>query len=229
MPASLRFWTATQWLILANIVVFAIDILSGGWLTKVGYFQVNAAIFHFQVWRFFTFQFLHASGTHILFNMVALYCFGPFVEPILGKRLYLIFYLICGCAGAAMLLLLDATGLPIVSSNTWLVGASAGIFGVMAAAARLAPNAQVSLWLIVLPPVPMRIITLVGIFFGLAVLSVITAGNNAGGEAAHVGGAILGYFLINLFRRWNQTPRRGNRFWRPGDPNSKFVNDEFFR
>jgi hypothetical protein len=74
-----------------------------------------------------------------------------------------------------------------------LVGASAGIFGILLAAARIAPDTQVML---LFPPIPIQLRTLAWIFVGIAVYTVLTAGNNAGGQAAHLGGAALGYVLI---------------------------------
>ncbi len=159
-----------------------------------------------ELWRFIGFQFLHADLSHLLFNMMALYFFGPIVERYLGGKRYLAFYLICGIAGAAMYLMLNFLGIqanamfpnnkiPFVLPNdptTSLVGASAGIFGVIMAAAFLAPTAQVLLFFIL--PMPLRtlayalvVIALCAIFFGFS---------NAGGEAGHLGGAIAGYWFI---------------------------------
>ena len=33
-----------------------------------------------ELWRLFTYQFLHANLGHIMFNMIALWFFGPVVE-----------------------------------------------------------------------------------------------------------------------------------------------------
>jgi membrane associated rhomboid family serine protease len=74
-----------------------------------------------------------------------------------------------------------------------LVGASAGIFGVLIAAAHVAPNAMI---MMMFPPVPMRLRTLAWVFIAIAVYTVFTRGRNAGGEAAHLGGAIVGFLLM---------------------------------
>jgi membrane associated rhomboid family serine protease len=44
--------------------------------------------------------------------------------------------------------------------------------------------------------VPMRLRMMAWILLGIAVYTVLTMGHNAGGEAAHLGGAILGVLLI---------------------------------
>jgi membrane associated rhomboid family serine protease len=218
----MRFWSITTWLIAINVAVFVVDVLSGGILSQWGYYSV-AAIRHFQIWRILTFQFLHANIEHIFFNMLALYFFGPLVETWLGRKRFLAFYLLCGISGAGAYVLLWRLGLLIGSAQTPLIGASAGIFGVLIACVYIAPNMSVQL---LLPPVTLRMKTLAWIFIGIAVLTILGRGQNAGGEAAHLGGALTGWLLIshhnwlNVFDR----QRRGQRFWKPGD-----SGDNFFR
>jgi membrane associated rhomboid family serine protease len=161
----------------------------------------------FEVWRFVTFQFLHANLNHLLFNMLTLFFFGGMVEQYLGKKRYLAFYLLCGVAGAAMYLLLNGLGiggqmlfgprfhvpgLIFNDPNTVLVGASAGVFGVIMACAYLVPNTTVYLFFVI--PMPLR--TLAYGLLAIALLTVFFGWSNAGGEAAHIGGALAGYFLI---------------------------------
>jgi membrane associated rhomboid family serine protease len=124
--------------------------------------------------------------------MLALYYFGPMIERYLGSRRYLAFYLICGVSGAVMyLLLLYAHILNLLPLP--MVGASAGILGVLIAAARVAPNTTVML---LFPPIPMRLRMMAWIFVGIAVITVLQNGQNAGGEAGHLGGAAMGFLLI---------------------------------
>ncbi|HEX2972297.1 MAG TPA: rhomboid family intramembrane serine protease [Tepidisphaeraceae bacterium] len=191
-------WSVTTWLIVVNVAVFVLDPLLSplfGYppLLAWGYFSADAAIYHLQIWRFFTFQFLHASLGHIFFNMLALYFFGPLIESYLGRKRFLTFYLLCGIAGAVSYLLLWMMGILIAFSWVPLVGASAGIFGVLIAAARIAPDAQVFL---LFPPIPLRLKTMAWILLGIAAFTIVVGGNNAGGQAAHLGGAALGYLLI---------------------------------
>lgn len=166
-----------------------------------------------QFWRFITYQFLHSGPSHVLFNMLGLFVFGPLVEQHLGSKRYLALYLTCGICGGLSYLLLNAMGigaammgytnLPIIlysqggsfaaMANTPLIGASAGVFGVIVAAAVIAPNLTVQL---LFPPVPMRLKILAMVYVGLAALNLVFGGHNAGGDAAHLGGAIGGYVLI---------------------------------
>jgi membrane associated rhomboid family serine protease len=166
-----------------------------------GHFSTNTAFAKLEVWRFVTFQFLHANFWHIAFNMLALFFFGPAVEAYCGsRRRFLAFYFTCGIAGAALYLVLNLFGqfgvqLPGVLLNradTPLVGASAGVFGVLMATARIAGNAT----MLVMFVIPMKVKTGAWLLFGLALFNLLAGGTNQGGDAAHVGGAIAGWLLI---------------------------------
>ena len=166
----------------------------------IGHFSTGLGFFELQVWRLVGFQFLHANLSHLFMNMLGLFFFGPIVEGRLGRKKYVAFYLICGIAGAMMYLLLNGLGqagvaLPGVLFNdlyTPLIGASAGVFGVLMASAYLAPNSTVLLFFVI--PAPLKVV--VYGFVALAALNLLTAGHNAGGDAAHLGGAIAGAFFV---------------------------------
>ena len=190
------------------------EVRVGGPFFVYGYFSTSTALITidkyvglrgFEFWRFISFQFLHADLMHLLFNMMGLYFFGVLVEQYLGSKRYLAFYLLCGIMGACAYLLLNFAGwtvfsltgrdLPVLLVNdpgTPLVGASAGVFGVVIASAFLVPNARVLLFFVI----PMKLSTLAYGLVAVALFSVIFKTTNAGGEAAHIGGALAGYWLI---------------------------------
>jgi membrane associated rhomboid family serine protease len=217
----IRWWSLTYWLIAINVALYLVDLLTRGWISDWGEFSADQAFHHLQLWRLITCSFLHASPEHLGFNMIALWAFGPFVETVLRPRRYLAFYLFCGLGGILGYLLLWRLQFLDVTSQTALVGASANIFGVMIAGARLSPNRIIRLmW----PPVQLRLITLGWILIGLAVLKIASRSDNAGGEAAHLGGAFVGYVLIknlHVFSKIGLAPRQ--KFWKPGDPKSNFF------
>lgn len=165
-----------------------------------GHFS-TAKAFGGEIWRFITFQFLHANFVHLFFNMFGLWFVGGLVEQYLGSRRYAVFYLLSGACGGLMYLLLNLLGsvfglqLPGVLFNdvyTPLIGASAGVFAVLMAAAFIQPNAIVQVYFVF----PMRLRTAV---YGLAVITLVNllmGSHNAGGEAAHVGGALAGFYLV---------------------------------
>lgn len=215
--AQMRLWSVTTWLIAINVAVFLLDNLMHRRLAIWGFFSIDTAIYMGQVWRFITFQFLHANLSHIFFNMLSLYFFGPMVESYLGSRRFLAFYLLSGVAGALMYIGLYSAHLLISDPGTPLIGASAGIFGVLFAAVQIAPNARVML---MFPPIPMKLRTLAWVMIGIAVYTIFSQGMNAGGEAAHLGGAAVGAALIRRPEVLNVFEfRRKRRHWDPFKPN----------
>lgn len=211
-----RLVSFNTWLIIVNVAIFLLQALGGNSMAlhiqNIGSFNSYDAIHKLEFWRVITFQFLHAGPMHIFFNMLGLYFFGPMVERALGFKKYAAFYLVCGIFGALMYLLLNflgtaAAGLNVMGipgllyppdgstmlSKSQLVGASAGVFGVIVACAYLAPDTVIQL---IFPPIPMKLKTFAYGYVAIAAISLVLGLNNAGGEAAHVGGALAGYFFI---------------------------------
>lgn len=189
------------WLLALNFIVWVLDsIITHGTRTAAlspflwGNFNFNEAVLGLQLWRWVTYQFLHIGFLHLLFNMIGLFFFGPMLEQWWGSKRFLAFYLICGISGAfIMLVLAMVPGLLGVGPTTPLVGASGALFGILAAAAVLYPHQRVML---IFPPIPMSLRTMALIFLGIAVLTVLAGGQNAGGQAAHLGGALMGFLLV---------------------------------
>jgi membrane associated rhomboid family serine protease len=221
-PRSIRFWSTTKWLIAINVAVFLLDVFSGRRLSQWGAFSADRAIYHAQLWRWITYQFLHVDPYHIGFNMIGLWIFAPGVEARLSRRRFIGFYLLSGIGGVLGYLILWRMNLLDVTRETELIGASASIFGVLMAAAWLSPNTLLRFFW---PPITLRFVTVAWIYIGLAVVNIFSHGFNAGGEAAHLGGAVVGFVLIRNVG-WLNLPgvrTRRQRFWQPGDPASNFF------
>jgi membrane associated rhomboid family serine protease len=147
----------------------------------------------------FTSMFLHGGWMHLIGNMLYLWIFGDNVEDAMGGVRFLAFYLICGIAAVA------AQALPAPTSAVPMIGASGAISGVLGAYLLLHPRAHV----LVLIPLGLfsQIIRLpamlvLGLWFGLQLLSEIIAGEGSGvAFRAHIGGFVAGMALVHLFRR----------------------------
>jgi membrane associated rhomboid family serine protease len=207
---AMRFWSITTWLLVINIAIFVLDgILARAFgylpLATWGHFSAGTALLNGQAWRFLSFQFLHANLMHLFFNMLALYFFGPMVENYWGWRRFIAFYLLCGIAGPIAYMGFWMTGVLPMTPWVPMVGASAGIFGILIAAARIAPDTTVML---LFPPIPMKLKVLAWIFIGIAAWTVFSQGRNAGGEAAHLGGAAAGFLLMQYPWLLNFAARR---------------------
>jgi membrane associated rhomboid family serine protease len=189
-----------KWLLIINFGVFVLTLFRPLRESLYSLFQVDAGSWRtaLQPWRLITYQFLHhAPGFwHILMNMFALYMLGPSLERSWGSRKFLPFYLICGASGGLMYLLLARVG--FLPGGT-MVGASGAVYGLMAACAILFPHFVGVLFIF---PVPMRM--LVVLLAVMSFLTVITGGNNAGGEAAHFTGMAVGAAYVVLSPRVNK-------------------------
>jgi membrane associated rhomboid family serine protease len=197
-------WSVNTWIIVINITVHLLMITALPVLFQIGHLSVFQAFQRLEVWRLITFQFLHdpSSIWHILFNMFGLWIFGPMVEQFLGGKKYLAFYLMCGLCGGLLFSILTVLGnltggaAPGLLTNDLqmpLIGASAGVFGVIVACAYIQPNTIVQL---LFPPIPMKLKWFAYGYVGLALVQLLMGSANAGGEAAHVGGAVAGYYFI---------------------------------
>ncbi|NIP98156.1 MAG: rhomboid family intramembrane serine protease, partial [Akkermansiaceae bacterium] len=212
-----------KWLLISNIAIFLVDLLyrpeipagaprgyyQSSFLGDWGEFSIQSGIHQLQVWRFVTFQFLHADFLHVLFNMYAIYMFGRFAEQWWRSRPFLVYYLLCGVGGAVFYTILQMTGvLESAGVETALVGASAGVFGILIAVAVIAPEGRVML---LIPPIPMKMRTFALVFIVIESVIVLTSMANAGGSAGHLGGAAVGFLLMkvgplrNLLLRLSQT------------------------
>ena len=103
-----------------------------------------------KVYELITFQFLHGGLWHLLGNMIGLYFFGRAVEALLGSRGMLTLYLVSGTVGG--LLQVGLACLPKYPDAS-VVGASAGVFGLIAAFAVNAPDDPITLLLFFILPV----------------------------------------------------------------------------
>lgn len=183
-----------KWLLISNAAIFLIDLFMDRSITMWGAFAIRSALMEGRVWEFITFQFLHASVGHVLFNMIGLYFFGPWMERWWGSRRFLVFYLLCGIGGAAFYTLLTFAGVLPAEFETPLVGASAGIYGVLVGVAIIAPQLRVALMFVI--EMSMRQMAIV--ILGIAVLTIVFNWNNSGGEAGHLGGALVGFLLMSF-------------------------------
>lgn len=110
-------------LIVINVVAYLYEQrhLNFGFETK--YFLVPALV-HTHWYSLITSAFLHASGTHILLNMISLAIVGPPVEAEVGRIRFLLIYLLSALGGSVAFYLL-------APANSLGVGASGAIFGLL--------------------------------------------------------------------------------------------------
>jgi membrane associated rhomboid family serine protease len=150
-----------------------------------------------QPWSTLSYMFLHEGVFHILFNMLFLYWFGMIIHQFLGSRKLANLYILGGLFGAVAYVLIYNLA-PYFSNSvgsSMMLGASAGVFAVVVGAATLTPNT--TFFLILIGPV--KIVYIAAFYVILSFANSI--GANAGGEIAHLGGALLGYLYVVQLRK----------------------------
>lgn len=156
-------------------------------------FNAYAISRHREWWRFFTHGVLHADFTHLLFNMLSLYFFGPAVERTFRENIF------GPGLGEAYFLLLYIGALVVSSIYTYFkqkdnmyynaLGASGAVSAVIYAAVLLFPLSRISLYFIPMPAWVFGAVYLIGSWY--------MARRNVGniGHDAHFWGAVYGFLL----------------------------------
>lgn len=178
----LKLKTLTSQIIAINVLIFIIvSLLISYNPSFIDYIALKPA-FLLQgkyLWTILTSMFMHASFSHLFFNMFSLFFIGSFLERIIGKKRFLYFYIISGIfAGLFFSLLSFFLGYGFLekifaSPETIAVGASGALFGLLGILAVIIPNKKV--YLIAGPLVAIIIQAIVGNLTGNSfVLSTIS-------------------------------------------------------
>jgi membrane associated rhomboid family serine protease len=150
---------------------------------------------------FVSYMGLHNDWTHLIINSLWLLAFGPIVARRFGTVLFLVFFIVCGVAGAATYLAFNwASPVPVV-------GASGAISGLMAAALRMLPGQRP--WEVpgeapLLPLLSRQLLVFSAVWAAINLLAGVT-GMGMGTQAvaiawqAHLGGFLAGLLLSGPF------------------------------
>lgn len=203
-----RGWSVTATLFVTLIVCFIVQrILEAKAPDFVGDCYLSlAGLREGRVYELITFQFLHAGFWHLAGNLLALYFFGPQCEEMFGSKRMLGLYLASGTIGGLLQVGLAAL------FPTWfaggVLGASAGLFGLIAAFAARSPNDPITMLLFFILPItfPAKIFILIEALYSVAGMCHLFTDNVA--YAAHFGGMLTGicfvrgpFWLANLHAR----------------------------
>ena len=213
-------------LLIVNIIFFVASYLLRNvfdmdrWLA-VYYFNSP----NFKLWQIISYMFMHGNLMHILFNMLALYFFGPILEYSVGPKRFLSLYFICGIGAIILQWIVQAiqvhgiTGGFVIAHpeldssymafgqvaqqlyniyNTPIVGASGAIFGLLVAFAMLYPNMEM---MILFLPIPIKAKYIVPGYILIEIwLGVGQYGGDNVAHFAHLGGALFGFLVVKFWR-----------------------------
>jgi membrane associated rhomboid family serine protease len=202
----------TPWvtrLLLANVVMYFVGEAVPGLWRALAFVPGLVLV---RPWTALTYMFLHVGFTHLLFNMIVLFFFGPRLELRLGSKSFIWFYLFGGFGGALFHFFLSP-GAP-------MVGASGAVYAVLLGYAYFWPRDVIYLWFVL--PVQVWVLTtflvFASVFLGLA-------GTGDGvAHFAHLGGLAFGYLYIWIAERRRAArvkpfkqaaPPQGSRFQTP--------------
>ncbi len=159
-------------------------------------------------WQFITYMFLHGGIGHLMFNMFVLFLFGSVVEHALGKKRFLLLYIISGIGAAFLHIVLSGV------SYTIMLGASGAIFGILAAYGFMFPRNKIIVF-----PIPFPLPAWIAVV-GIAILEFLIGvyGLESGvANFGHLGGILTGAVLVYYWKHkkpksiWER--RRYEFFW----------------
>jgi len=192
-------FSATVWLILINIIIFFVFYF---------YMLANPAILDYialkpddilqgkYLWTIFTHMFMHGGPFHLIINMFVLFSLGSFMERVIGRKRFLLFYLVSGVIAGLLSVLLSGffgaseIGMRIFGDPSLpAVGASGAIFAIAGLFVILLPRVRFSIIFFPFFSLPgyIMIPVVLVVFWILSAVGGLPIGN-----VAHAGGFLAG-------------------------------------
>ncbi len=150
-----------------------------------------------QPWSLVTYFFTHFDFFHVLFNMLFLLWFGRIIQEFLNSKRVISLYVLGGLAGGVLYILIY-NFIPFFQDrvmDSFMLGASAGVYAIVVGAAVFMPN--YTFFMLFLGPVKIKYIAIFYVFMSF----IQSTGSNAGGEIAHLGGALVGWMYITQLNK----------------------------
>lgn len=180
-------------IIALNVLIFVLSLFLKpflDWMTLPS----DIGDFILKPWSIITYAFLHFDLMHMLFNMLWLYFLGRMFLNMFSPKMALNIYFLGAMSGGLLFMLCYTLFPSVFQVNSRLLGASAAVRALLIFLCAYMPNQDIrfftfnlKLWYI---GVAIVIFDVLGVFAGIS----NPATGNAGGNLAHIGGAVLGYF-----------------------------------
>ena len=199
-------------LLIANVVVFFIAQPGTVLFRELSYYPPIAI---FRPFTIVTYMFLHGSMSHLFFNMIGLFFFGPRLEDRLGAKGFLWLYFLSGIGGAVFQTAF-ATSAP-------MVGASAAVYGVLLGFALYWPRERIYIWGIL--PVEAWLLATILVAGSLyAGISPMAGSRTA--HFAHLGGLASGFAFLKWWDWKKVSAKRAfQRKLKPDGTQAGFMGD----
>jgi len=193
-------------IIIINIIIFLLPLVSNTFLFLFNFNQISL-IKYFDLspefskvlmspWTIVSYSFFHIDFFHIFWNMFILYVVSDYLLSFLNTKQFLEIYFFGAIAGGLFFIFFYNIFSVFENAFTPLIGSSAAVYSLLIFACSYYPNTSVSL---ILFNVKLKHI---GLFYVLMSLIQIPF-NNSGGNIAHLGGALYGFYYSNNFNSFN--------------------------
>jgi membrane associated rhomboid family serine protease len=147
-----------------------------------------------ELWRPFTYMWLHAGPMHLAFNMFALWMFGSTLALAWGEQRFLRYYMTCGIG--AGFLIATVPYIPVIAGWTSItpalgiptLGASGAVMAVLLAYSFTWPDRTIQL---LIPPVPLKAIWLIPMLLFFEIFS-----DRNISHLGHLGGVVIGWIYL---------------------------------
>ncbi|RKS90215.1 membrane associated rhomboid family serine protease [Microbacterium sp. AG790] len=181
----------TYTLVIVTSVFYLIGLIPGIGLYVQNLLAFQAQLAYVQPWRLLTVTLVHASIFHIAFNMLALWALGRSLEPLLGRWRFLALYLLSALGGSVLTALL--------APNTWVVGASGAVWGLLGAMFVIGRHLGAN-------------VTAIAVLLGINLVITFLPGSNIAWQA-HIGGGLVGALIGVIFARTRKIRQRALQIW----------------
>lgn len=213
-----------QKIIFFNVILFVIPLIVFVFfylfeIPKINlyyYFELlpNIGDLFFRPWSLITYGFIHATISHLFWNMFLFYYFSILFLN-LFKGDYLIALFCSGIIAGGLLFVFSYSFFPVFGGvNSSLIGSSAGVISVVIFMCTYSPNSTLR---ILFFDVKLIYVGIVLVIFDLAQLPI----SNSGGHIAHLGGALFGFFagtkmkngenIFNYFKKFTSSKIKKNK------------------
>ncbi|WP_372755522.1 rhomboid family intramembrane serine protease [Mariniflexile sp.] len=178
-------------IIAINLIVYILALF-----LNLSWFELPSGFgdFFAKPWAIITYAFVHYDFLHILFNMLWLFVIGRMFLNLFSVKMALNIYVLGAMSGGLLFMFCYTLFPNTFGGNSNLVGASAAVRALLIFLCAYMPSQDVKLFMfnIKLWHVGLVIVILdiLGVFSGIS----NPVSGNAGGNLAHLGGAMLGYF-----------------------------------
>ena len=182
----------TRALIIINIIVYILSLivsLTGKYDIFTSFALNSYYVKKGQIYRLLTCGFLHADIIHLLCNMYSLNIIGTQIESFIGKKKYIIVYLISLVTGSL---------LSCVINNSWSVGASGAIFGLIGSLIYFGYHYRIYLGSVIKSQIIPLLILNLGIGFLIPNIDI----------SAHIGGLVGGLLATMAVGIENKSTKR---------------------